>query len=90
MLLLIDGSGICNPFISKKEPECGDLVVHGSKVAVAVLVAVGFASSAAYVVDEMERKKPRLKYRRFMLWMQMNTSRGNVDSVRNPDVVLEE
>ena len=58
---------MCSPLISKKEPECGDLVVHGSKVAVAVLVAVGFMSSAAYVVDEMERKNPRLKYRRFIV-----------------------
>lgn len=46
---------------SKKEPVCGDRIVHGSGG------GVSFDELSACVSEECERKKARLQYRRFMV-----------------------
>ena len=43
---------------SKKEPECGDRIVHGS--------GNGVESELSALHDDIDKKKPRLQYRSFM------------------------
>src|ERR1700755_1778219 len=60
--LLNEGSGMFSGLRSKKAPECGDLMVHGSTTG----ASFSFDESAC-VVEDMERKKARLKYRSFIV-----------------------
>ena len=52
------------PLRSKKEPVCGERIVHGAGS------DFGVSSEAVYAEEgegERERKKARLKYRRFII-----------------------
>ena len=48
---------MCSELRSKKEPVCGERMVHGSGTA----VGLGDDSGSACAVVEMERKKARLQ-----------------------------